>query len=240
MKLMNKRDGYIDKKNKNVEGLVRQIQTTLSRLQDLHIVDYYNEISIDDFLSENGRRLCRLSWNNHKPGRTSGDSFLQLEQYFNILEDTSYLALLADYSIVRCSFTFDKNKLVNESLLWWPSPIQIEDREYVEFFGISEVAKAMIQDSASLARIRMRSPIRIDFDSERDDMCHPRAHMHIESEDTRINTNTPICFNRFMQFILQNFYPQFKVSFSKSEFISFTYDQKRDLEYLNKTQLLYE
>lgn len=71
----------------------------------------------------------------------------------------------------------------------------------------------------------MRSPIRIDFDSENDKEGHPAVHLHTQHHNSRMKVNKPICFNRFMRFIIENYYPNTVINFDKWYYASFKFDE---------------
>lgn len=73
------------------EQLVEQITNTLEMLLDKRIVYTYNDLK-REYLDKN---TIRLSWNNHLSGSfNTGDNFLKLEQYKQIINNQSYLCVL--------------------------------------------------------------------------------------------------------------------------------------------------
>ncbi len=223
------------KMNKLVNAVNNQVINTLDRLQSLGYVYYYNPPDIYE-----DKKKSLLLCNNHQSMKeTSEKYFLRPEQYCALISTNDYWALLKDYSIIRGSFEFEKNKLIKESLLWWPCPV-LPDRSMVEELGLDESVKLLFNDKNTISRIRMRTPMRVDFDVNNDSEMHPRAHMHMQSVETRINTCEPICFNRFMEYILLNYYSEWKIKFDKREFISFTYEKKkRIIEYNRSVKLCF-
>lgn len=137
-------------------------------------------------------------------------------------------------------FVFVDNKIISENLLWWPCPIQI-DGNMVEEFGLLETIEMILEDKEVEKYIRMRSPIRMDFDVENNTEEHPGAHLHMEHEECRINTDEPICFNRFINYIIKSFYPGWKVEFKEYDYINFKYDKpKHKITYNNRTKIMIE
>ena len=222
--------------NKYIENINQQIQNTLELMQKRGYIVYYNLPKIEEIKGES-----RLFWNNHKGGReVSSKYFLRVEQYLKILSDNAYLAIFNDFSIIRCAFTFIGNKIVSENLLWWPCPIKV-DNDMANEFGIVETIECMLQEADLKRFLLMRSPIRIDFDVANDNVFHPRAHVHIESEECRINSNVPICFNRFINHLVKCYYPSWHLYFSNSDYLNFQFDNpKKKEEYYNKTEIYFE
>lgn len=222
--------------NKNLERIVAQIQNTVEQMQKSGYVLYYNLPKCEEY---DGKKV--VTWNNHKGGReVSSKYFLRIAQYMKIVSDGAYMAILSDYSIIRCSFSFVDNKIVSENLLWWPCPVRM-DSNMADEFGLIETVEMLLTDKDVEKYIRMRSPIRVDFDVDNDTEEHPRAHLHMENEECRINTNEPICFNRFINYIVKSFYPSWKIEFKEYDYIKFQYDKSnRKKLYSNKTQILFE
>lgn len=221
--------------NKNVERINVQIRNTLERMTNLGYALYYNLPKIDQKKDSD-----RITWNNHNGERkVSSKHFLNVDQYLKIVSDNAYWVLLNDYSIIRCAFVFKDNKLESENLLWWPCPVKI-DSNMVDEFGLVETVECLLQADSSES-ILMRSPIRIDFDIQNDKETHPMAHMHLQNENCRINTNYPICFNRFVNYIVKCFYPNWKLDFKSNDYIVFKYDKEsRCINYYNKTEMKFE
>lgn len=222
--------------NRNHEKLLLQIQNTMEQMQKLGYVLYYNSPKSE----ERGQKLM-ITWNNHRGGReVSSKYFLRIEQYLKILSDNAFLAMLNDYSLIRCSFAFEDNKLISENLLWWPCPVKVDDNMADEF-GLIETIQLLLSDSENEKYIRMRSPIRVDFDIFNDTEIHPKAHMHIENEECRINTNAPICFNRFINYIVKSFYPSWDMGFKQYDYLKLQYNNSYEKkEYYNKSRVVFE
>lgn len=224
--------------NKNAGNTLQQINNTLEILISQGIVKYIQPCRISE---DKNSRITSITWNNHVGGRNvSGKAFNAPRQYFSILSSNAYQAIMIDYSIVRVSFTFEKEKLVAQNLLWWPCPVKMDDEMESEF-GLCESVKVMLEDIESEKYLTMRTPIRIDFDSTNNSFFHPRAHTHIQHHDSRINNVEPICFNRFMKFILDTHYPYLKVDYRGWNYLDYQYDGKHIyMDYNSDVCLLYK
>lgn len=220
--------------NKNVETCYNQIMNTLERLYELGYIKYYDKPKI----TESKKRVL-ITWNNHTSSKELNEHyFLSPKQYIKIISTRAYHALLKDNSIIRFSFEFEKSKLMKESLLWWPCPANINEEDAVELSLDDAIIMAIISEEKE-DNVIMRSPVRIDFDANNDTPKHPKSHIHFQNADTRINSNYPICFNRFIDFIIKNFYPDWDVNFDKRNFISFSIDDSNHVNYCNSTNIIY-
>ena len=218
--------------NKNISFLQQQIDNSLETLLNLKLIRFYNPINVEKNEIEDS---TRLSWFNHVGGREFASSaFLTIKQYLSILENGSYHALLNDYSIIRVSFTFHQNKLVSQNLLWWPCPVEIDFNDSGEESPI-DIINLFLEDVESY---RMRSPIRIDFDLSKDTIDHPKAHIHTQHPKSRMNTISPICFNTFVKFIFNHYYPMVVLDNKYFPSYSISYPSTKEISYSLREKLI--
>lgn len=189
--------------NKHVENTREQIVNTLQLLSGCGLTRITKDV-----LSTSIENDEILTWHNHVPGRHNvGKSFTTLNQYISIYETGAYHCILFDGSIVRAYFKFQKNLLIQESLLYWPAPIIIPEED-VDELGIREAMNMYYSDEGFRSRKTvMRSPFRFDFDSTNASELHPATHVHMQHAECRISAKKPICFNTFIKFVFRNFYP---------------------------------
>ena len=206
----------------------RQINSTLNMLQEKALSIYYNPVNVVG----QAQHACQITWNNHCPDRANaGRSFIKLEQYMHILQHNSYHCLLFDGSIIRANFEFEDNILVKQNLLWWPAPYDYGDL-LEDGFPPVELMQYFYEERKWYEIVKMRSPIRIDFDRLKNTPNHPQSHLHMQNEDTRLFVRQPICFNRFIAFIFRNFYPEFTVPFSNVDFINYKVPPSEEIVYI--------
>lgn len=204
--------------NPTAQRTYQQINSVLEMLYAKHLAIAYNKVLPPEVY----QRECQITWLNHVSDRSnSGESFMKLEQYLHILKTNSYHCLLLDGSIIRANFQFENDMLLIENLLWWPSPYDygnlLEDG-----FSPVELINDFFCDEKWHQVIKMRSPIRVDYDGTRlAKPDHPYSHMHIEHSEARLNTDHPICFSRFVDFIFKNFYPEYELKFLPQDFIEY-------------------
>ena len=221
--------------NPTDERTYQQINSVLEMLYEKRLVIAYNKVLPPDV----HQRKCQITWLNHVSDRSnSGGSFTKLKQYLHILNTNSYHCLLMDGSIIRANFQFEDDVLLIENLLWWPSPYDygnlLEDG-----FSPIELINDFFCDEKWHQVIKMRSPIRIDYDGTRPAKPdHPYSHMHIEHNEARLDTNYPICFSRFVDFIFKNFYPEYKLNFLPQDFIKYKVGKFDHIDYLTSSVII--
>lgn len=201
------------------EQLEEQIENTLSMLLQKKLLYTYNELK-REYLNKN---TIRLSWNNHKSGEyNTGDSFLKIEQYQKILENGSYLCILFDGSLIRVSYTIKNDMLIAHNLLWWPAPYKYKGVT-LDDVAPAQMISDFLEDKKWYESIEMRSPIRVDYEPKEEIVTakHPPVHMHLEHKDCRIYVEKPLCFNRFIEYIFKNFYPDCAIYLDENDYINF-------------------
>lgn len=211
----------IKKLNSNIENVKNEMINTMELLQNKKLIYFYNPVKI-----ETSDENQIITWMNHTSGRANcGKSFSKLDQYEFIINNGSWSCILFDGSIIRSTFTFKNNKLVGHSHLWWPSPYNCQKELMDEELELSDVYSLLQIDESWYKKINMRSPVRIDYDPSQNTILHPAVHMHTQHNECRMFINKPICFNRFLRYIFENFYPQLSVDLKNLHLTSFTYDK---------------
>ncbi|MBD3192577.1 MAG: DUF2290 domain-containing protein [Candidatus Heimdallarchaeota archaeon] len=134
---------------------------------------------------------------------------LQDEPYETIYKSCrkakDYNFMLIDGALIQMQYKFNRNNLVSHILRFYPNPnfenYQDNPEEYEElYFGI-ELFTDMINKKAIVF------PLRFDFSNVHNEMLHPMVHATFGNyKDCRIPISKPISPNRFMSFILRNFY----------------------------------
>lgn len=192
--------------NKHVENTREQILNTLLTMSYYGLTRITKNVSC---LLDGSIEI--ITWDNHVAGRhNAGDAFTTLNQYVSIYETGAYHCILFDGSIIRVYFKFNRNILLQQSLLYWPAPINIPEED-IDELGIREAIDLYLTTSNSQSTsLKMRSPIRFDFDPSIQTSIHPATHLHIQHAECRISVRNPICFNTFIKFIFLNFYPNIK------------------------------
>jgi hypothetical protein len=135
------------------------------------------------------------------------DNPARIMDYISLLERKEYSFLLRDGAIVQLSYTFELNSIDRHRLLYYPCPFSI-DFELMQDFdaSLSEIINAVyISDIEN--SITLKSPIRFDYAPETVKDYHPASHITFNDQSCRIPVKSPMRFDQFMQFILENFYP---------------------------------
>ena len=152
------------------------------------------------------RGLHRITW----PNNTSVPPCLfrikspTVSEYRGWVDSQGYSAILLDGSIIQISYDFDDSALVGHRLLYFPCPFDLE-LEYLDTFTLSELIDVYFGEGTEW--VRLRSPVRFDYDPTALSEHHPASHMTFQWSHARIPVKSPLSLGHFIQFVFQNFYP---------------------------------
>ena len=221
--------------SKIVLNTAYEMNNTMRMLQKLNVLYFFNEVY--PCMSRENTEV--LSWNNHIPSRSNcGRNFTKLDQYSHIISTNSFHCILFDGSIIRSSFEFTGAKLIFHSHLWWPAPYDYE-LDTTDGCTPQVLFDEFTSDPKWMNVVSMRSPMRIDFSPESENEKHPLLHMHVQHPECRLSIDRPICFNAFMIFILQNFYPKFDLNYAEWNLLEYAINRQKYANYdQSKTRIL--
>lgn len=199
-----------------------QMYNTIRLLQASNLVKEYIDPEIKTITKEKNKKQIteyQITWKFDAQG-INEKNFLSIKAYQKVSEAKSYQLVLFDNSIIRCSMKFNKDgELISQNFSYIPCPLncnsinkedekkEVDDEEVIEI-SIDDVADSLAVGILEVDRILMRTAVRFDYDANNDTEEHPANHVHLQSPGTRIMTNGPICFNKFIKHILEGFYPQ--------------------------------
>lgn len=134
------------------------------------------------------------------------EKFCSLSEYASLLENRQYSVLLSDGAILQFSFSVKRNKIIKHRLCWYPAPIDLESTD-LELESITDKILEHMSNG-DLEKFMPKSPIRFDYCEADATDKHPEVHMHMSVESCRIPVRTPLCLQKFLRFIVENFYPE--------------------------------
>jgi hypothetical protein len=186
----------------NAKQVATQIVSTCESLDALKLVSYFNFPE-----THKSGDAARVSW-RHVPGSGHLHPFGSLEQYRDWVKNGEFTCILFDWSLVRASYDFLGNNVVGHSLLFWPCPILFHSPPE----SLEDICAGldMCLDSPKHAKgvcdLTMKTPMRFDFDPDREKDDHPLIHLHTQFEEARLFVNEAMCFPAFMKKIFRTFY----------------------------------
>lgn len=117
-------------------------------------------------------------------------------------------AVLFDGAVLQITFDFFGNQLSGHRLAYLPCPVELDDdgRDLIVDQPILEVIDAYLR--TNLENIRLRTPVRFDFDAEAAREDHPASHITFNGCECRVPVSGPLSLGDFVDFVFRNFYPQ--------------------------------
>ena len=187
----------------NARQIAQVIARTCGDLYSLGLLFTYSNPCVNDV-----EGIEHVSWPTQGSGSAMSHPFGTLEQYADWLRQGEFTCLLFDYSLIRASYECIGNTVVGHSLLYWPCPIGFE----LEAESLGDICDGieMCVDSplraSEVCGLTMRTPMRFDFDPDRESDNHPLVHLHTQFDDTRIGVQETMSFPSFIKKILRTFY----------------------------------
>lgn len=203
--MKNKRSKNKETFPSEVEEHFEQMVNTIKILQLSGLVkEYISPKKTSSFDTSKQQYQYQICWENDAPG-VNEKNFLSLQAYCIVASQRSYQIVLFDNSLVRCAMSFDSEGfLISQNFAYLPCPIECFTNEDMNIDNIIDSIEVGLLYTDTLL---MRTTVRFDYDSTNDNEDHPANHVHLQSPGTRILTDGPICFNKFIKHIIEVFYP---------------------------------
>ena len=130
----------------------------------------------------------------------------RIADYISVITQQEYSYLMRDGSAIQIAFTFDDGAIARHRLAFYPCPFPITQDDLAKFDGglLDLIQDAFLDQGEQ--NVLLRSPIRFDYDPSVAADFHPSSHMTVNDPSCRIPARTPLQFDTFMKFILENFY----------------------------------
>ena len=126
------------------------------------------------------------------------------EIYQRLLNARAYNVKLPDGAMMQMMYGFVGDELLRHRLAFFPSPYLEEFQNHPEIYLDDEIYADVV------ARHIVPVPVRFDYDARKEvhrELVHPKCHMTLgQYEGCRIPVTSPLMPNRFVDFILRNFY----------------------------------
>ena len=147
----------------------------------------------------------RVTWSSPKPfPGMMKVGFGTLEEYRFCIEAQMYSAILYDGSLLQLSYDFEGSELIRHRLLYYPCPFDVDPMLFVDV-PVLDVFDLYRSRAAEV--VRLRSPIRFDYDFENQREFHPASHLTFLSEKCRWAVASPLSLGHFIRFVFYHFYP---------------------------------
>lgn len=175
-----------------------------------------------------GGRTVRLAWDGYDVDKEW--SFATAEEYLKLLRDRQYSFLLFDGSLIQLVYVLQSRRIIKHSLGYYPSPVPLTLEEWESYrenglalediltekfekvgVGLFDLVKhtyeAYVSSTISNSQdLRLKSPIRFDFEEGNNTLVHPGSHLHLSERECRIPVFAPLSVGHFVHFVFRHFY----------------------------------
>ena len=164
--------------------------------------------------------------------RPRSTPFASIADYRRLLEDRQYNLVLSDGSLLQVLLVFRHDTLAKHSFCYYPCPVQFLAEPFeppnvgelvdLQLFHALETSEWLPSELLDLQgnpdwasqeihhedfALRMRAPLRFDFDPEAATPSHPMSHLHLGEAECRIPVSAPLSIGAFLRFVFHHFYP---------------------------------
>ncbi len=126
------------------------------------------------------------------------------EIYQHMLEAGAYNVKLLDGALMQMMYIFANGNLLRHRLAFFPSPNLEEFQNNPEIYLLDEMYADVVEKNI------VSVPIRFDYDASEEvyqEISHPKSHLTLgQYEHCRIPVTAPLTPDRFVEFIVRNFY----------------------------------
>jgi hypothetical protein len=171
-------------------------------------------------------RVAIVTWpsSENSRGLVVPGQFGTVPEYRRMLQDQEYSAVLFDGSLLQLSWSFVSNRLTRHRLCYFPCPVELTsvsldapeatvsdavDECLLQDFAGGEDGRNFFEDPPGglFPLLRLRSPVRFDFDVEAAADDHPACHLTMTREECRIPVHGPVSLGHFVRLVFRNFFP---------------------------------
>jgi hypothetical protein len=131
--------------------------------------------------------------------------FGALDDYLTALRRGDFACVLLDGSLLQIAFAFRGDELVTHRLCFHPCPIDLSPQE-IEGMPLDEMIELYLENDWR-SRLRLRTPLRFDFDVSAAKIMHSASHLHLSGSHCRIPVFGPLSLGHFVRFVFRHFYP---------------------------------
>ena len=160
--------------------------------------------NVVQFQASGGFRRITWSNNNLVPGDLFRSNSPTVSEYRDWIDWQGYSAVLLDGSFIQVTYDFEYTELVQHRLLYFPCPFDF-DIEFLDDLSLTELVHLYLDEG--IDKVRLRTPVRFDYDPNANSEVHPASHMTFQWSHSRIPVMSPLSLGHFIQFVFQNFYP---------------------------------
>ncbi len=136
-----------------------------------------------------------------------------LDEYKFYLEERIYSVLLYDGSLLQLSYGFNRKALNRHRLCYYPCPYDLDPEIFPGLNeegpappSLTEYIEFLLNEPDFKERLRLRTPLRIDYEPTTAKVGHPACHLHMNQSGCRMAVASPLSVGHFVQFVFYNFY----------------------------------
>lgn len=150
--------------------------------------------------------LSRVTWHSSVVDRPPATdfTFASISEYCCQLATNAYTVVLFEGSIIQISIDVRHTEIVGHRFCFYPCPFDLEPDDLSQL-PILDVIK--LYDESRRDLLRLRSPLRFEFDLNNASDNHPLCHVHFLWAHCRCSVVAPLSLGHFIKFVFLHFFP---------------------------------
>jgi hypothetical protein len=162
-------------------------------------------LAINPTIQERVGSRVRVTWRSLLSGpMVTHNPFASINEYCMYIREQSYSAILFDGSLLQMSFDIKNKDIAGHRLCYYPCPFEIPQDELKDSPLLDVIE---LYSGAGYELIRLRSPLRFDYDPRNPSEGHPASHLHMLFPYCRCPVVSPLTLGHFVYFVFCYFYP---------------------------------
>jgi hypothetical protein len=184
----------------------RKIEAEIRNFRDLLLA---NKLAIvgNPLVIRNIGHIKRVTWQSSITTETPSTklAFASLREYSHQLAANAFTTILFDGSVIQLSVDTLRDEIVGHRFCFFPCPFDLQAEDLLQL-PLLDLVK--LHEEAGLEHLRLRSPMRFEYDPRNASENHPVCHVHFLWSHCRCSVVAPISLGHFIKFIFSHFYPQ--------------------------------
>ena len=183
---------------RNLSDTAAEVRNLVKLLTDSGIAVAYNPC-----IERRRSGTVYLTWPGEPPV-VGNSGFCTLEHYRQCLRAGTFTVVLFDGALLQMWFAFQRGELRKQSLCYHPCPIELGTGQLEQGNPLGDLQDRISGPDLDL---RLRSPMRFDYDQDSAGPGHSASHVHLISASCRCPVVARISIGHFVRFVFSHFYP---------------------------------
>jgi hypothetical protein len=141
---------------------------------------------------------------SHNGSPISRIAFASIAEYCAHFSSGAYTVVLFDGALIQLSIDLNHQQIVGYRFCYYACPFDIDVKDLLSLPLLDLI---QLHQEGGMDLLRLRSPLRFEYDPNNADEGHPVSHVHLLWAHSRCSVVAPISIGHFVKFVFSHFYP---------------------------------